>query len=219
MSARPLVVLCANRHGLHVENRWRSLRMWLVWYDDPALVDAEGAERVYFAKGTKWELIRGIADDILAADPAPPFVFFPDDDLRLSAEDVDTFFACMASSGADMGQPSLLPINASHPDLVQIPNGPPVRPAGLVEIQMPCVHRRLLPRFLDFVRACARYRSGWGYDHVWSAWPGVRKVVVDAVAAEHTRPVDIRDPDSFYRRFDIDPVAECEFLLEEFRGK
>jgi hypothetical protein len=215
---RPLVILCAGAASLHVTNRWlqpglRRFDVWLVLYD--ADVPAtEGADRVFRCTGSKWDLIRHVAPALREADPA--WVWLPDDDLAIDVEHVNAFFDHCDAGRWDMTQPALAPRHVSCADLVQRLGGPPVRPAGFIEIQMPCFSRgRVRDRCLDLICAEAWCKSGWGFDCVWSAWPGVRKGVVDAVAAVHTRPVT---PGSgFYARLGIDPDAEKEKVLALYK--
>lgn len=208
-----LVILCAGPGSLHVTNRWcvpglRQFRLWMVLYagDVPGM---ESADRVFRCAGSKWDLIRHVASAIRAADPE--WVWLPDDDLAIDVEHVNAFFALCDASQWDMLQPALAPRNVSCDALVQRLGGPPIRPSDFVEIQMPCFSRAACERCLDLICSEDWCRSGWGFDCVWSAWPGVRKGVVDAVAAVHTRPVNMGG--GFYARYGIDPDAEKEKVL------
>lgn len=211
---RPIVVLCAGTTSLHVANRWlapaaRDFELWIVAFDDDVATD--GADRVFRCRGSKWDLVRHVAPALREADP--DWAWLPDDDLSVDVEAVNVFLGHCDSQAWDMLQPSLLPENASCPTLVQRHGGPDVRESDFVEIQMPCLSRAVLGRCLDLIDAEAWCKSGWGFDCVWSAWPGVRKGIVDAVAAHHTKPVDRAG--GFYARHGINPAAEYERILKK----
>ncbi len=214
---RPLVVLCAGKDSLHVTNRWlvpglRHFDLWLVVFDDTTGPHVEAADRVFYCQGAKWDLVRHVAPAVRDADP--DWVWFPDDDLALDVEHVNLFFDHCDPAHWDMLQPSLTPRHVSCADLIQELGGPPVRPVDFIEIQMPCFSRAVRDRCLDMIGAVPWCRSGWGFDCLWSAWPGVRKGVVDAVAAVHTKPVRVGG--GFYSRYGIDPGAEKEKVLAFF---
>lgn len=211
-----LVVLCAGPTSLHITNRWlepgrRAFRLWLVLYDDAHDVPGthDRADRVFRRAGSKWDLVRHVAPAVREADP--DWVWLPDDDIAIDVEHVNAFFDLCDARAWDMLQPSLLPRHVSCAELVQRLGGPPVRPSGFVEIQMPCFSRRARDRCLELIDAASWCKSGWGFDVVWSAWPGVRKGVVDAVGAVHTKPVNTGS--GFYAQLGIDPVAEKEKVL------
>jgi hypothetical protein len=210
---RPLVVLCAGASSLHVANRWlspsRAFELWIVAFEDGVATD--GADRVFRCDGSKWDLIRAVAPEIRAADPE--WVWLPDDDLAIDVEAVNAFFDRCNPEAWDLLQPALLPHNVSSQTLVQQHGGPAVRASDFVEIQMPCLSRAVLGRCLDFIEAEAWNKSGWGFDCVWSAWPGVRTGVVDAVAAHHTKPVDRTG--GLYARTGINPAVEHALLLKK----
>lgn len=213
MDRRPLVVLCAGPGSLHVTNRWlqpglRAFDVWMVLYDGD-VPEADAADRVFRCAGAKWDLVRHVAPHIREADP--PWVWLPDDDLAIDVHHVNEFFHYCAGASWDMTQPSLVPRHVSCAELIQQLDGPPVRETGFVEIQMPCFSRAVRDRCLDLVCQAPWCKSGWGFDCVWSAWPGIRKGVVDAVAAVHTRAVN--PSGGFYARHGIDPAAEKEKVL------
>jgi hypothetical protein len=213
-----LVVLCAGKGSLHRTNRWdrpdlRHFELWIVAYDDDD-DEVGNADRVYRRKGTKWELIRHVANDILTKNPS--LVWFPDDDLALDVTGVNIFFQMLTPTKKILAQPSLHPRNVSYVELVHRPgSSTDMIDVGFIEIQMPCVSNALLSQFLEFVCANSDNRSGWGLDCVWSTWPDVSKKLINSVVAIHTRPVNCTC--GFYKAFAIDPVEEkarcCTLML------
>lgn len=221
---KPLVVLCAGKGSLHRANRWhrkdlRAFQLWLVVYEDDAeYTEAEDADRIFRVKGSKWDLIRAVAPDVRSrCQEGGGWVWFPDDDLEVDVEAVNAFFEILNQSLAGrtcLAQPSLAPINVSCRELVQRPGGPVMRKTGFVEIQMPCVSRDVLDRFLDFVLENPENKTGWGMDCLWSEWKGVEKWVVDGVVVVHTRPVDIRR--GFYAG--LNPAEEKMRIIRKYRS-
>jgi hypothetical protein len=215
-----LVVVCAGPGSLHEINRWtrrdlRTFTLWIIWYGEPSEAFAtETADRVFFDRGSKWDLIRRRAADITASGAT--WIWLPDDDLALHVEDVNLFFDMCEDQAPGIAQPSLVPRNASVQDLIHVPQGEAVRFTRFVEIQMPCFSSLVWPRVVQLLEENPDIRSGWGFDIVWSRWP-YRKVVHNATVAFHTRAVNIEG--GFYKALGIDPCEERELVLKKYTCK
>ena len=219
---RPLVVLCAGLSSLHICNRWdredlRDFDLWIVWYDACPVPEhvQHHATRVFTHTGPKWDLLRALPSFTVQS-----WVWFPDDDLAIDVVLVNAFFKYLSTDPGYRGlaQPSLAPRNTVYPVLVNQPNaGTPCRDVDFIELQMPCVSAALLSDFFKILHDNPGNKSGWGMDDVWSnstAWPGVHKIVVDAVMAVHTRPTNTNS--GFYKKFEIDPEEDKKEMLEKY---
>lgn len=213
-----LVVLCAGPEAMLFTNRWdrvelREFQLWILWYGDPALAPSTAADKLVCGSGSKWDLVRSVAQDIAAAHPQ--WIWIPDDDIALDVLNVNQFFERCDVEKPHMAQPSLAPRNVSCAELVHVPGGAPVREVGFIEIQMPCFcGERTWPQALDLLRDNADNHSGWGLDVVWSRWEGVRKLVHNEVVAVHTRPVNIGS--GFYKALCIDPNQEYSKVMAKY---
>ena len=112
---------------------------------------------------------------------------FLDNDITVSAAQLDTLFRTGLALGLDLFQAALTTdsITAYH-DLIARP-GRLARPTRQVEIMMPVFSHEGLRRLEGtFVES----QSGWGLDYVWASLLDYRRMgVVDAVLAGHRRPI------------------------------
>lgn len=218
MISQRLVLLCAGPDSLHITNRWhrqdlRDFQLWIVWYGQPHEAPSEeDCDRLFCAQGSKWELVRHVADHIELA--APNWLWIPDDDLAVDVLFVNHFFEMCETMQPDMAQPSLAPRNVSCHHLLHDPSGPPTRAVDFIEIQMPCFRRDTWRKIRYLLKDNNKNRSGWGLDCIWSLWPALQKLVINSVVAVHSKPVDIHS--GFYKALGIDPQKEKQTLLEKY---
>jgi glycosyltransferase involved in cell wall biosynthesis len=143
----------------------------------------------YNYKGSKWEIIHRILDDIDITKYR--YIWFPDDDIRIGGEDVNKFFRYMSENNIGLGQPSLT-VDSYHSYSMTLNKGDTGhRLTNFVEILAPCyksVYVNRLKRF--FLESGAS--TGWGLDFLCSQYvlaEGERVAVIDEVQMCHTRPV------------------------------
>jgi hypothetical protein len=171
--------------------------------------------------GTKTTAIRRLMElrpDLLLRYQA---VLFLDDDVEVSAPEIDTLFRAMTAANLDLAQPALTTDSATaYPFLKRPSAGPGVTRVSSVEIMAPAMTRRALE---TAKWAFAESVSGWGSDLLLG--PAVRASfgpnsvgIIGSVAVRHTAPVDL-DTGAFYsflRRYGVDPGHEANRVAVDF---
>jgi hypothetical protein len=167
---------------------------WMLNYDDAEFAVPVGV-RVIRDKGYKWQLaLQHLQPEAVAEYD---YVFFWDDDLRVSGFDPLRFVRIMQANRLEMAQPAIhSPHGLSHAITRHRPCPPPWRdPDGVtvlpvvgrltnfVEIMAPVFSRQAWREFYSYLDPANQ--SGWGYDYI----PLGRKGIVDAMPVEHTRAV------------------------------
>jgi hypothetical protein len=171
--------------------------------------------------GTKTTAIRRLLElrpDLLLRYQA---VLFLDDDVEMSAEEIDAFFRAMTAEKLDLAQPALSADSATaYPFLKRPSIQTGVTRVSSVEIMAPALTRRALE--------CAKWVfaesvSGWGSDLLLG--PAVRAAfgpnsvgIVGSVAVRHAAPVDL-SAGAFYaflRRYGVDPGHEANRVAVDF---
>ncbi|MDM0032153.1 hypothetical protein QTI33_08390 [Variovorax sp. J22P271] len=167
-----------------------------------------GAERFQPGALNKFEAFSDMCRGS-AAGVGYRYVLMIDDDLRFKPGDVSRFFEHCERNDLFLSQPAIAwGSNSNH--LINICNPVcTVRGVNFVEVMAPCFSRealdRLLPTFL-------LTRCTWGIDYAWSSLlDGLGRIsIVDAVAMDHTKPMD-RAEGPFYRKLrsmNVDPDEE-----------
>lgn len=189
-----LVVVRAGGKSLH--HRWqeiayedRSYDLLISYFSDDAFsefVAAPGVQAVLI-KGGKWD---GLFETLQDRDLSQyDYFWLPDDDLDISATDVNYLFDAMRLYGLKIAQPSLTPDSYfSHFVFSQCP-GFALRYTNYIEIMAPCLHRDILVKALPLFRGTM---SGYGLDYIWCRWAeagAFRAAILDEIAMHHTRPV------------------------------
>jgi hypothetical protein len=166
--------------------------------------------------GTKTTAIRRLLEfrpDLLLRYQA---VLFLDDDVEISAEEIDALFHAMTAEKLDLSADSA----TAYPFLKRPSIQTGVTRVSSVEIMAPALTRRALE--------CAKWVfaesvSGWGADLLLG--PAVRAAfgsnsvgVVGSVAVRHAAPVDL-SAGAFYaflRRYGVDPGHEANRVAVDF---
>ena len=191
---KSLVVVRAGNNSLH--HRWqeipyedRAYDLLISFFSDEAFAafePAQGVEAVLI-KGGKWDgLYKTLADrDLDQYD----YYWLPDDDLDISATDVNALFTAMQVHGLRIAQPSLTADSYfSHFVFSQCP-GFVLRYTNYIEIMAPCLHKDILKKALPLFQGTM---SGYGLDYIWCRWAeagAFRTAILDEIAMHHTRPV------------------------------
>jgi hypothetical protein len=147
------------------------------------------------------------------------FVLLLDDDIQLSAPDIDRLFAIMRAEKLDFAQPSLTPDSyGSFPALFYKADSPGLRRVNYVEIMAPALSRRGLIAAKECFGAGI---SGFAVDSLIGKKIrdtfGDTVAVIDTVAARHTREIDLGGG-ALYRFLSakgIDPLVEMHVLEAE----
>jgi hypothetical protein len=171
--------------------------------------------------GTKTTAVRRLMElrpDLLLRYQA---VLFLDDDVEISAEEIDALFRAMRAEKLDLAQPALSADSATaYPFLKRPSIQSGVTRVSSVEIMAPALTRRALE--------CAKWVfaesvSGWGSDLLLG--PAVRSAfgpnsvgIVGSVAVRHAAPVDLRAGAfyAFLRRYGVDPGHEANRIAVDF---
>lgn len=189
-----LVVVRAGRNSLH--RRWhdipyekRNYELLVSYFSEDAYAGfvAEPGVEAVLIKGGKWD---GLHKTLINRDLGQyDYFWLPDDDLDISAEDVNALFTAMDTHGLRIAQPSLsLNSYFSHFVFSQCP-GFVLRYTNYIEIMAPCLHRDVLLKALPFFQ---NTMSGYGLDYTWCRWAeagAFRAAVLDEIAMHHTRPI------------------------------
>jgi len=193
----------------------------LLNYYAPGDTQNRPAEFIYAQRGTKVTAI----DTILRERPEVltqyDYVLFLDDDIEMTAAEIDKFFAIMRREKFDLAQPSLTPDSfASLPLFYRRATSKGFRRVTYIEIMAPAFSRRALIANRENFGATI---SGFGLDVLFGAVTrkefGSTIAVIDAVAAEHRRKIDLTGG-ALYRFLaseGIDPLVEM-WTLEAERG-
>lgn len=187
---RNLVIVRAGAASLHPYwlrgARQRSWDMIVSYYDD---ADHEHPPdvRVVRQPGGKWD---GLYRTLKAADVFEryDYIWLPDDDLMVSAGEIERLFGLMRQHDLAVGQPALTPDSYfTHFLMLRCP-GFVIRFTNFVEIMAPCLRADILEAVhRDF----ADSMSGFGLDGIWCRLDsaGRRGAVLDSVTMKHTRPL------------------------------
>lgn len=179
----------------------RSFDLLLNYYADPGPVPDSPCEHAIVQRGTKMTAV----DAILRRDPelllAYERVLFLDDDIEITAADLDRFFAIMRDRDLVLAQPLLtLDSDCAWPIFRDPAHRGRVVPVNTVEVMMPAFSREALERQAwTFGEAI----SGFGVDLLWGqTWPEAqaagRIAIIGQVCARHRRAIDQVDG-AFYR--------------------
>lgn len=219
---RPNLVFVQNGESPRV-SRWtmderRTFDVWSNHYNTSGLATSRTADLRTFQVGTKFSGMATIA----SADPALlngyDYVLLVDDDIALSAEQIEAAFAECAALRADLAQPSLdAASECAWPDLFTGAVQPGALAINTVEIMMPIFSGSFLSSVLE---TFALSVSGFGLDLLWGdrlgeaghAWR------LGDVEAHHENPIDRAGGPyyAFLRDNDINPRAELWALVQEF---
>ena len=160
--------------------------LFLVYYGD--LGDRYRRDAMYydFAKGTKFLIVDQIFNKHRDLFDRYDAVLIPDDDICMTARDINRFFDIFHRYKLQVAQPAIigwqsLPITAPS-------FGTILRYVRCVEIMTPCFSREALVRCQP---SFTENKTNWGIDWLW--WkmlgePRDKVAVVDDVVAIHTRP-------------------------------
>jgi hypothetical protein len=206
------------RHPQHLHESTRRYDLLLNYYAPPE-EQPPTAEYVFQQGGTKvtgiYKLLQARPEVLTQYD----FVLFLDDDILLSAPDINRLFEIMRDEKLDFAQPSLTPESyGSFPALFHKADSPGPRRVNYVEIMAPALSRRALVAAKDCFGAGI---SGFAVDSLIGKTVrenfGDTVAVIDAVAARHTREIDLGGG-ALYRFLSakgIDPLVEMHVLEAE----
>ena len=219
MGKRFLVVVRAGDESLHPT--WlqtRDTRNWdlIVNYygDDTTRFPAAGEGFVRIdSKGPKWPALARLMTETQDAWSAYDYVWFPDDDLATTGDDINRMFEVAVGLELHLAQPSLSWDSHIGVPLTLHNRSFSVRFSSFVEPMAPlfsaALLRRALPTFGETI-------SGWGLDYVWPQLldnPARQCAILDCIQVRHTRPAG--GPNyAFNNAAGIEPRKEMHELLQ-----
>jgi glycosyltransferase involved in cell wall biosynthesis len=212
-----LIICAAGPNSLH--RNWlkneRTFDIFLITYNKEAFNKFKNdGELCIFKEGFKFNIIKKSIEEKLIDVSHYDYIFLPDDDIYIGANDINRLFETAKNHSLDICQPSLSPQNYSHLITVHNP-GCLLRFTNFVEIMCPIFSRQsfslCLPSFDE-------NKSGWGLDYLWHKLLGYKEdklAVVDSVQAVHTRKPNVQG-NIYDNKQIIDPSYEINELLKKY---
>ena len=140
--------------------------------------------------GSKWPGIKAFIDAHQQLVASYKYVWFPDDDLFITAEEINKFFIVCDVMNLTVAQPALTPYSHYTWDVTVQQPGALARTTDFVEIMAPCIRGEYLDLFSP---TFTENSSGYGYEWLWQAIAAQQGIlnfgIVDATPVYHTRPV------------------------------
>lgn len=181
-----LVISTVGDSSLH--KHWCGSKLfdtYLIYYGNK---EGYSGETKYYkkSKGYKYHLIKDALDE---SDfwKNYEYIWLPDDDLKISIENVEKLFKLMQFYKLDLGQPSIMGYYGTWITLHQM--GSSIRFTNWVEIMCPCFSSEALS---ICKKTFKENNCGWGIEGTWNVLldhPQNKIGIIDDVIAIHTRPV------------------------------
>lgn len=140
-------------------------------------------------KGPKWSPIYDLINRNWKDIKYYNSIWFPDDDLTTTPEDINRFFELFDEYNLWIAQPALKrksyfnhSITRKHPNSI-------IRFTNFVEVMAPAIAPKQLQKLMPSIKES---KSGWGLDHVWPIILGLptRKIaIIDDATITHARPM------------------------------
>lgn len=199
----------------------RSRRNWdlqLSTYIDDNAHLREGDFPLSIDKGTKWDSVfRYFRNDPQLFDRYD-YVFFPDDDIGMTGDNVNRVFDICRKHGLDIAQPALTPDSYFwHALLLKCP-GFEIRYLNYIEPMCPCIRTEYLRILMPYLE---RMFTGWGLDLVWAMLmpdPSYRAAILDNIEVRHTRPFETGAIYSAFREMGVDPHQERSRVANTYKS-
>jgi len=139
------------------------------------------------------------------------YVWLVDDDVELTAENVDQLFAVMKAEKIHLAQPALTLDGYVNHRITAVHEGFKLRYTNMVETMIPCWSIELLGKVMPLFEGI---RYGWGLDHLWHRYAGPKETaILDCVPCKHCRP---QGTGELYVH-DLDPIVEMKRNMAKFR--
>ena len=192
-SRRNLVVMRAGDAGLFPQWKPAPTRSWDLAISFYGQGRPEwGQEYFHVAKGPKWQPIHLW----LASNPQLlrqyDYIWFPDDDIMTTWENVDDLFQVCRDFDLQLAQPALTSDSfRNFPVTFQDPNSL-LHFTVWVEGMVPLVRADALKLCMPVMQEPSRY--GWGHDWIWPmllVYPQNKIAIIDRCAVKHTRPLGV----------------------------
>jgi hypothetical protein len=147
------------------------------------------ARYVHRYRGGKWDGIFSFFLENPECIEAYEYFWLPDDDISVSASQLNLLLSYMKAERFELAQPSLRAGSyVSHLTTLHSPFYE-FRNVNFVELMVPAMSAGMLKKVLPLFRTA---KTGFGIDFVWQRFtsdPRTRVAIIDAVQVLHTRPV------------------------------
>ncbi|MPR12562.1 DUF707 domain-containing protein [Microvirga tunisiensis] len=167
-------------------------------------------------RGTKWDSIFRYFSSNPELLDLYEYVMLPDDDVIMSADDINRVFEIVVEHDLTIAQPSLsLDSYISYPILLQSKQFR-LRYTNFIESMACCIKSSYLRQILPIFE---RHFTGWGTDLIWALLmkdPTFCAAVIDEVSMKHTRPLYTGPLYSAFSEHKIDPSIEVSNILSCF---
>ena len=161
-----------------------STKTFLINYDPTEMILSENST---FRVGNKWENILWYLENN-ANWKQYEYVWFPDETLEISENEIVTFKNIVKENKLVISQPSLkMNKNVHHKVLVNVKNKK-LRKSPFVQNQLPCFERSFIEQhLLPFLKDNRNMlTSGWGIDLWWSQKHTRSLYIVDAIQVSNS---------------------------------
>lgn len=200
-------------HAAWLAGKDRSFDVALVYFGDRPGQFERDAEYYIRRKGIKYALLHELlTGELTETVRRYERVWLPDDDVSASAEQINLLFHLAEEHKLALCQPAIGRGDVSFKTLKAQP-GYLLRYSRFVEMMCPLFSRealeRLLPTFIS-------NQSGWGIDWLWASMYDEQEIaVIDAVAVDHTRPLQSGGVHRRLTAMGVDPRQEHRDLMRQ----
>lgn len=186
-----LVIATVGDNSLHKEwiKEKPNFELVLLYYGDNKEIAKSyisDTSHLYASKGFKWWLIKSFIEDNIEWLSQYEYIWFPDDDLEISTQDINKLFELAKKYELWLCQPSLLGYVSHQITLPQV--NYLLRYTNFVEVMAPMMSLDTVLKLKDTFDV--NY-SSWGLDGVWPYLLGQPKdkvAIIDSIRMKHTKP-------------------------------
>jgi hypothetical protein len=209
-----LIITPAGKDSLFMKwlNGTPNFDLVLLFYDnDEELAKSytKYTPHVFVEKGEKYHLIKSYIDKNLDFIKKYDYVWFPDDDILITTEEINQLFSISNEYSLWLSQPSMNGCISHH---ITLPvYGNLLRYTNFVEVLAPLFS---LETLLKVYPTFKENYSSHGYDFLWPHLLGQPKdkiAILDSIVMTHTKPVGAN-----YSRFPVLPEIELKNILDKY---
>jgi hypothetical protein len=208
-----LIICRAGDRSIHhnwINSSTRNFDIYISYFGDEPNKYKDQADYYEQVKGPKWPIIYDIIErnkELVACYDA---VWFPDDDILMSTEQINKMFNLFSGLEFDLAQPALT-INSyvKYFELIE-DNNSIARYVNFVEVMVPIFSKKCLARLGNTFN---QSHSGWGLDYLWAVLLEYKNMaIIDATPATHTRPLG----GELYKNNPLSPLADIDKVAQQY---
>lgn len=198
-------------HPTWLQGGDRTFDLALIYFGNQPGRYVDQAEYYIARKGIKYAMLHdALTGEFASALSHYDHIWLPDDDIAASAAQInhlcqlaEEFQLAICQPAIGRGDVSFQSLRA-HPDYL-------LRYSGFVEIMCPLFSREALVRATPTFNANV---SAWGIDWLWASMHGPEELaVIDAVAVDHTRPLQSGGVHKRLSALGVNPDTEHRQLM------